>query len=80
MTFLNGIILLLIFQLIGEVGVHTLSLPVLGPVLGMFLLFVFFLLRRGLPDALDIASTVSVWQATPSAMPKPSGCSPSNLG
>ena len=80
MTFLNGIILLLIFQLIGEVGVRTLSLPVLGPVLGMFLLFVFFLLRRGLPDALDIASTVSVWQATPSAMPKPSGCSPSNLG
>ena len=40
MSFLNGITALLIFQLIGEVGVHTLSLPIPGPVLGMFLLFV----------------------------------------
>lgn len=57
MSFLNGITFLLIFQLVGEVGTHTLSLPVPGPVVGMFLLFVFLLLRRSLPDALDSAST-----------------------
>jgi holin-like protein len=57
MTFLNGITTLLIFQLIGEVGVHTIGIPVPGPVLGMFLLFVFLLIRRGLPESLDSAST-----------------------
>lgn len=57
MSFLNGFTTLLIFQLIGEVGVHTLALPIPGPVVGMFLLFVFLLLRRTLPDSLDSAST-----------------------
>ena len=57
MSFLNGITTLLIFQLIGEVGVHTLSLPIPGPVLGMFLLFIFLLTRRALPESLDSAST-----------------------
>ncbi len=57
MTFLNGITVLLIFQLIGEVGVHTLSLPVPGPVLGMFLLFICLLVRGTLPESLDTAAT-----------------------
>lgn len=57
MTFLNGITTLLIFQLIGEVGVHSIGIPVPGPVLGMSLLFVFLLVRGNLPDSLDLAST-----------------------
>ena len=57
MNFLNGITILLIFQLVGEVGVHALGIPVPGPVLGMFLLFVFLLFRGNLPEALDDAST-----------------------
>lgn len=57
MTFLNGITVLLIFQLIGEVGVHTLELPVPGPVLGMALLFICLLIRGTLPESLDTAST-----------------------
>jgi holin-like protein len=57
MSFINGITTLLIFQLIGEVGVHTLTLPIPGPVLGMFLLFLFLIIRRALPEALDTSST-----------------------
>lgn len=38
---------LLLFQLCGEIIAHALALPVPGPVLGMVLLFVFLLLRRG---------------------------------
>jgi len=57
MTFLNGITVLLIFQLIGEVGVHTLDLLVPGPVLGMFLLFICLLIRGTLPESLDTAAT-----------------------
>ena len=57
MNFLNGITVLLIYQLIGEVLVRTLSFPIPGPVVGMFLLFLSLLLRRSLPDSLDDAST-----------------------
>jgi holin-like protein len=57
LSFLNGITVLLIFQLIGEVGVHTLDLPVPGPVLGMFLLFICLLIRGTLPESLDTAAT-----------------------
>jgi holin-like protein len=57
LNFLSGIAILLIFQLIGEAGVHTLDLPVPGPVLGMFLLFICLLIRGTLLDSLDTAAT-----------------------
>lgn len=56
MSFLNGITLLLIFQLVGEVAVHTLDLPVPGPVIGMCLLFIVLVFRGRPADALDTAS------------------------
>ncbi|QFY91166.1 CidA/LrgA family protein [Magnetovirga frankeli] len=57
MPFLHGITLLLVFQLVGEVLVHLARLPLPGPVLGMALLFVALILRRGLPDALNGAAS-----------------------
>jgi len=41
----NAIIILLSFQLIGEIFIRALSLPVPGPVVGMLLLFLTLLLR-----------------------------------
>ncbi len=57
MKFLNGMTVLLIYQLIGEIGVHLLQWPVPGPVLGMVLLFLSLLLRKGVPLAVETAST-----------------------
>jgi len=56
MTFLNGMTLLLIYQLVGEIGVHMLQWPVPGPVLGMVLLFLTLLLRKGIPASIDTSS------------------------
>lgn len=47
-----GIAALFIFQLLGELLVHWLHLPVPGPLIGMLLLFVALLGRGGLPDGL----------------------------
>ncbi|MCB0181383.1 MAG: CidA/LrgA family protein [Anaerolineae bacterium] len=44
----NAIIILLSFQLIGEIIIRTFSLPVPGPVVGMLLLFVAMLWRDAL--------------------------------
>lgn len=57
MTFINGITLLLIYQLAGEVSVRLLGLPVPGPVMGMILLFVTLLVRGRAGASLDTAST-----------------------
>ena len=57
MKFLNGITLLLIYQLAGEVGVQLLHWPVPGPVLGMLLLFLTLLLRKGIAPSVGAAST-----------------------
>ena len=57
MQFLNGITLLLIFQLIGEVGARLLDIPVPGPVIGMLLLFLALAVRRSVPPSLDTASS-----------------------
>lgn len=57
MKFLNGITLLLIYQLIGELGVHLLQLSVPGPVLGMLLLFVTLYFRKGSMTAVETAAT-----------------------
>lgn len=55
--FLNGITLLLAYQLVGEVLSRLLQLPVPGPVLGMVLLFVTLLLRGSLEQTLDAATS-----------------------
>ena len=56
MPFLNGLTVLLLFQLVGELGVRLLGLPLPGPVLGMGLLFAALALRRRCPDSLEHAS------------------------
>lgn len=43
---------LLVFQLVGEVAVQVLGLPVPGPIVGMLLLLVALVVRGGLPDSL----------------------------
>ncbi len=50
---LRAITLLLVLQLVGEVITRALSLPVPGPVLGMFLLFIGLLLRGAAPPDLQ---------------------------
>jgi putative effector of murein hydrolase LrgA (UPF0299 family) len=55
-TMVHGFALLLVFQLIGEVAVQALALPVPGPLVGMLLLFAALLARGGLPDALRDAA------------------------
>lgn len=57
MNVLQGFTLLLLFQLIGELLVHFSQIPVPGPVVGMGLLFLTLLLRRGLPESLDSAAS-----------------------
>jgi len=57
MNFLNGITLLLMYQLAGEVSVIWLQLPVPGPVLGMVMLFLTLALRRSSSNSLNEAST-----------------------
>jgi holin-like protein len=56
-AFLNGITLLLAYQLVGEVSSRLLQWPVPGPVVGMVLLFVTLLLRGSLEQTLDAASS-----------------------
>lgn len=55
-TFLNGLTILLIYQLIGEVTSRLLHLPIPGPVVGMVFLFVTLLLRSALVETLDLAA------------------------
>jgi holin-like protein len=56
MPLIYGLTVLLVFQLIGEVGVRALGLPVPGPVAGMLLLLLTLVLGRGVPAALDRAA------------------------
>jgi putative effector of murein hydrolase LrgA (UPF0299 family) len=48
--------LLLVFQLIGEVAVQALALPLPGPLLGMLLLLATLVVRGALPEALADAA------------------------
>lgn len=57
MNFLNGITFLLVYQLVGEIAVRLLNLPVPGPVLGMLMLFLTLMLRGKAPESVDTAST-----------------------
>lgn len=57
MQFLNGITLLLVYQLVGEITVRLLGVPIPGPVLGMVMLFVTLMIRGKAPESVDQAST-----------------------
>jgi len=57
MAFVNGITILLIYQLAGEISVLLLHIPVPGPVLGMIMLFLTLLLRRSSTESLDAGSS-----------------------
>ncbi|WP_203143055.1 CidA/LrgA family protein [Marinobacter mangrovi] len=56
MQFLNGITLLLVYQLVGEVTVRLFGLPIPGPVLGMVLLFLTLVIRKRSSASLDTAA------------------------
>lgn len=49
---IGALTLLLVFQLVGEVTARGLGLPVPGPVIGMGLLFIALILRKGPGEAL----------------------------
>lgn len=56
---LSALTLLLVYQLIGEITVRALGLPVPGPVVGMALLFLTLMVRGGPSDTLrGTASTL----------------------
>lgn len=57
MAIIQGLTVLLIFQLIGEVLSVMLALPVPGPVLGMLLLSIALLAFRHIPRFIDCASS-----------------------
>ena len=50
---INALILLLSFQLAGEIITRTLLLPVPGPVVGMLLLFAVLLMRDSLVNKIE---------------------------
>lgn len=56
MNFLQGITVLLLYQLAGEVTVLLLKVPVPGPVVGMVLLFVTLVVRRQVHESMHAAS------------------------
>jgi putative effector of murein hydrolase LrgA (UPF0299 family) len=56
-NFLNGMTLLLVYQLVGEVSTRLLHLPVPGPVLGMLLLFITLLLHKRVESVVESASS-----------------------
>lgn len=57
MSFIHGITLLLVYQLVGEVLVRLADVPIPGPVLGMVLLFATLWIRGRTPDSLEQASS-----------------------
>ena len=52
---LAAITVLLVCQLVGEIVIVAFGLPVPGPVVGMVLLFVYLILRRGVSE--DLSNT-----------------------
>jgi len=57
MNFLQGISLLLIYQLAGELTVNLLEIPVPGPVIGMLMLFLTLVWRGSSTKSLDSSSS-----------------------
>ena len=58
MDFLNGITILLIYELAGEAIKLILRLPIPGPVLGMILLFLTLLSQKSVANSVDFTSKV----------------------
>ncbi len=56
MNFINGLTILLVYQLVGEIAVRFFAVPVPGPVLGMLLLFATLLVRKTADASVDSAS------------------------
>lgn len=54
---LSSITVLLVCQLVGEVIARLTKIPVPGPVIGMVLLFVGLIIRRGVPENLEKTGT-----------------------
>lgn len=54
---LSSITVLLLCQLAGEVVARLAGLPIPGPVIGMLILFVGLLVRRGIPETLEKTGT-----------------------
>ena len=50
---LAGLTWLLVYQCIGEILVHSTGLPVPGPVVGMVLLFITLVVRKGAGESLQ---------------------------
>ncbi len=57
MQFINGLTILLFYQLVGEICVRWLGLPVPGPVLGMIMLFITLVIKGNIPKSLEESST-----------------------
>jgi len=58
MNFVQGITILLIFQLVGEIITKISGLPIPGPVTGMVLLFAWMCVsKKGVPHSVHSAST-----------------------
>jgi holin-like protein len=55
-SFLEGMAILVGFQLLGEVVVRSASLPIPAAVMGMFFLFLFLLGLRRVPPGLQLAT------------------------
>lgn len=53
---LGYLTLIFVCQLLGELAVGALALPIPGPVVGMVLLFVFLMVKGAVPDGLSEAS------------------------
>lgn len=53
---IQGFAALLILQLVGEVLVQSLSLPLPGPLIGMLLLFAALVVRGSVPQTLKLAA------------------------
>lgn len=56
MDFVNGLTLLLLYELAGEVSVLLLKVPVPGPVIGMLMLFLTLQIRGKTPPSVSYAS------------------------
>jgi holin-like protein len=56
MNFINGLAILLVYQLVGEIGAHLLQIPIPGPVIGMLLLFLTLWLRGAATAPMKLAS------------------------
>lgn len=57
MAFINGLCVLLLYQLAGELLARYFDLPVPGPVVGMLLLLATLVAGRRVPGSLDAASS-----------------------